>query len=44
MVPVICSDGGVFSRSMRGAYIVIVSCEDGAAHLTLKAAVVTMFL
>ena len=33
----------MFSPSMLGAYILIVSREDGAAHLTLEAVVVKMF-
>jgi hypothetical protein len=43
LLPVICYDGGVFARSMLGAYIVIVSREDGVAHLRIEVVVVKMF-
>jgi len=44
LLPVICYDGGVLARSMLGAYVVIVSREDGVTHLRLEAVVKMFFL
>jgi len=43
LLPVIFYVGGVFAGSMLGFYSVIVSREDGVAHLRLEAVVVKIF-